>query len=167
MTSPRPALRRYLRSCLWLTFPALAFNLALYQRLPAAFHGATFWRDIPAVIARPEQVLRVLVFAAPTFMRLAVDTPRRRAGLALYLGGSLAYAAAWGALIAWPTSAWSTSAVGFAAPAYTPALWLLGIALIGDQLFVWARYRWWMYGSLAAAFVLVHVAHTLTVFARL
>jgi hypothetical protein len=56
--------------------------------------------------------------------------------------------------------------LGFAAPAYTPLLWLLGIALLGRQLFWGKFYRWWMYLALALSFLVTHTSHTALVYAR-
>jgi hypothetical protein len=53
------------------------------------------------------------------------------------------------------------------APAFTPALWLAGIALVGDRLFITRiQYRRWMYGVLVAAFLLFHNLHAALVLAR-
>jgi len=158
---------RYLRSCIWLTFPALLFNLAFMAWLPAAFSSEVFWHDIPGAISIPENVLRFVVFAAPALMPLRVDTPSQRQGLGLFVAGTLIYFLSWGALIAWPESAWSTSAFGFMAPAYTPLLWLVGIARMGDTLFFDLRYRWWMYALLSIVFLFFHNAHAWLVFSRL
>ena len=80
--------------------------------------------------------------------------------------GTLVYFASWLMQIMFPASAWSTSALGFAAPAYTPFLWFLGIALLGRQLFWGTFYRWWMYLVLAIAFLVTHISHTALVYAR-
>jgi hypothetical protein len=56
--------------------------------------------------------------------------------------------------------------LGFAAPAYTPLLWLLGIALLGDRLFWETFFRWWMYLALCIAFLAAHITHTLLVYFR-
>ena len=65
-----------------------------------------------------------------------------------------------------PRSAWSTSAFGFAAPAYTPALFLIGMALLGSRLFWRQPYRWWFYLIASVGFLAAHIAHTLLVYAR-
>lgn len=166
----RPSLRRYLACSFWLLVPVLAFNLAYARELPAGFQPDVFWRDIPLVISGPESALRVLVLGLPVLMPIAPAGARgRRAGLALYALGLIAYLAAWTILIRWPTAAWSTSALGFTAPAWTPALWLAGLTLASDvRLAIPVRgYRRWMYGAAAALFLLVHVGHAALVFGRL
>lgn len=158
---------RYLRNCFWLIVPVLAINVAGGPYLPPAFQADVFWADIPVPIAFAETLLRILTIALPIFMALRIETGRQNAGLAIYLAGLAAYAIAWVALILAPDSAWSTSFAGFTAPAWTPLLWLLGIALIGDRLLLPLPWRWWIYAVASVAFVAVHVAHAAIAYGRL
>lgn len=160
------AIQRYVLSCGLLLVPASIWNIALSERLPSPFAPVEFWRDIPAPLALAENSLRVAVFALPFFMPLNLAAPGRMPALFLFVVGSLVYFASWLMLTLFPASAWSTSALGFAAPAYTPFIWLLGIALLGRQLFWGTFYRWWMYLALAVAFLATHISHTALVYAR-
>ena len=51
-----------------------------------------------------------------------------------------------------PEAAWSRSAAGLLAPAYTPLIWRAGIALVGAS---------WPYALLSLLFVGVHVYHNI------
>ena len=161
-----------LANCFWLLVPILLFNLALARRLPAAYQPAIFWRNIPSAISLPESIFRALVMVLPVFMRLQLSTPSQKLGLGLYAAGLLIYFASWLVLIAVPHGAWAASAAGFLAPAYTPALWLAGIGLIGRELlipgvpFQEGMYWGWMCWILCAVFLLFHNLHALTVFRR-
>lgn len=159
-------IRRYALSCGLLLIPAILWNIALTEQLPPSLSFAEFWRDIPAPLVWAENSLRVAVFAVPFLMPLHLTVPGSARGLVVYAVGTLVYFASWLALVLFPASLWSTSALGFTAPAYTPLLWLLGIALLGRQLF-WGRfYRWWMYVVLALAFLATHVSHAVMVYVR-
>ncbi len=159
-------LRRHALSCGLLLLPAMVWNLALADRLPPAFAPAAFWRDIPAALALAENGLRILVFALPFFMPLGPPATMSRAGIVWYGLGTGLYVASWLALILFPASAWSTSALGFIAPAYTPLPWLFGIALIGRNLY-WGRfYRWWMFLVPVLGFLAAHIGHTAWVYVR-
>jgi len=152
---------------LLLLLPALVFNLLLMPHLPVAYQ-ADIWDDVPNVIAVPEVVLRILVFAIPALMVFRGRGHRLRGGLALFAMGSLIYAASWLLLIAYPDGSWAQSGLGFLAPAYTPALWLAGLAMLMHNFAVPQRwYRRWMYGAVAAAFLGVHITHAALVFSRL
>jgi len=116
----RAWIRTYAVSCFLLLLPALLWNLLLTDRLPPAFQRAEFWREIPRWVSVPENALRLPVFLLPLVMPLELVTPWQRRCLGLFAAGTAVYFASWVALIAWPNSAWSTSAAGFQAPAYTP-----------------------------------------------
>ena len=87
-------------------------------------------------------------------------------GIGVYGVGLGVYGASWLLLIWRPNSAWSRGVLGFAAPAYTSMLWLLGIAFLGRQLYLNICYRSWIYVMLSALFTGVHVGHTILVFNR-
>jgi hypothetical protein len=99
-------------------------------------------------------------------MPLRITTGTQTLGMGLYLAGTLLYFLSWLALISFPHSAWSTSAAGFLAPAYTPLIWLIGIGLIGSSLYFTAPYHPWMYLALSAIFIAFHLTHTLTIYLR-
>jgi hypothetical protein len=157
----------YLRNCFWLLLPILAFNLLFTHLLPAAYQADIFWKDIPKAISVPENLFRILVMVLPVFMKLRISTANQRLGFGIYLFGLLVYFASWAALVLSPRSAWSTSEIGFLAPAYTPILWLTGIGLTGDELqFPKVSYRPRIYLIISAVFLLFHNLHAATVFSR-
>jgi hypothetical protein len=157
----------YLCNCFLLLLPVLVFNLLLAKKLPAAYQADVFWSNIPQAISVPENLLRMAVMMLPVFMVLQLSRPSQKLGLALYLFGLAVYFASWTILIASPQSAWSRSAVGFMAPAFTPAIWLCGIGLIGDRLQSSAvPYKPWMYWTVSAFFLLFHNLHAATVYGR-
>lgn len=160
-------IRRYFVSCFLLLVPILIWNLALTSRLPPAFQPSAFWRAIPSWVGIPENVLRVLVMLLPVLMPLEIRTHAHRVRLMLFAAGVAVYFASWVALIAWPASAWSTSAIGFLAPAYTPALWLFFLGRLPDRwLFSAWPFRRWVYFVPAAAFLVFHNLHAGIVYAR-
>jgi hypothetical protein len=160
-------IRYYLSSCGLLLVPALVWNVALASYLPAAFAPSEFWRDIPAPLGFVENLFRTLVFVLPFLMPLDLSTPTSRRALLWFAFGTLIYFGSWLALMVSPASSWATSALGFMAPAYTPALWLIGIAMLGQKLFWGRSYRWWMYLLVAAPFLTAHIWHTALVYSRI
>ena len=96
-------------------------------------------------------MLRALVMRAPLLMPLSLRAPRSRPALAVYCVGLAAYVGAWVAVVWAPMSAWSTSAVGFTAFAWTSIILFTGIGLRSTLRF-FPGYRPWMYLSAAAPF---------------
>ena len=158
---------RYLANCFLLTIPALAFNIVFIKNLPKTFSREVFWKDIPRGIAYGENIFRVVVFFFPLFMPLTLSTPLQQAGMFMYVIGTLIYFLSWVLLMHKPQSTWSLSPIGFLAPAYTPLLWLLGIALIGNSLyFTSVPYEWWYYFAGVVLFLTFHLSHAWIVYAR-
>lgn len=159
-------IRCYVITCGLLLLPILAWNFALLDRLPSAISEPELWGAIPQPLAFAENVLRFLVFAMPFFMPLLVSTRRQKVGAALFIFGTLVYSLSWVPLITLPSSSWATSAAGFLAPAYTPVLWLLGLALLGQKFSWGGYYRPWMYASLSMLFLAAHFSHAIIVYAH-
>jgi hypothetical protein len=150
-----------------LTLPPLLFNLVFWNSLPKAFSGDQFWKDLPLVVALGVRIGEVFVFAFPVLIRIRLETPRQRLGLRLYGAGLVVYFASWFALMLFPDSVWSTSVIGFMAPAYTPLLWLAGIAMMSDGLYVRRiPYRWWYYLVGSLVFLAFHVTQAFLSFTR-
>ena len=95
---------------------------------------------------------------------MATKTERR--ALLVFMLGTLVYFASWLALMVWPDSAWSTSAVGSLAPAYTPMFFLPSLAVLGKRLFWGSFYRRWMYLLVCIGFLSAHITHAAIVSMR-
>jgi hypothetical protein len=139
----------------WLIFPILVLDVALIGRLPLPLAPGSPGPDIPSWLSLSETVLRVVVMGAPLLMPLSLRAPRSRPALVIYSLGLAGYVGAWGAVVWAPTSAWSTSAVGFTALAWTSIILFAGIGLRSTLRFFPAC-RPWMYLGPAALFTTVH-----------
>ena len=139
-------------NCLWLILPLLAWNLVLgpYIKQDAITSDA----HSPKWLLMAENVVRVLVFALPVLIPLPEradwQSALPRAGLIVYVLGTLVYFACWLPLLVAPASVWSNSPAGLLAPRLTPYLPFLGIALLGGS---------WLYGGIAAVFICLHTWH--------
>ena len=112
--------RLQLLNCFWLLLPIFLWNAVFAARLPQ--QGFKSDAGVPQVVLAAETVLRVAVFVWPLLLPLGWQDRRSRAGLALYGLGLVVYFASWMPLIYRPEAAWSTSAAGLLAPAYTPLI---------------------------------------------
>ena len=79
----------------------------------------------------------------------------------------LTYFLAWILMVYFPQSMWSTSLIGSTATAWTSLLWLIGIGLIGDSLYITIPYRPWVYISLSVIFAAIHTLHAVIVYLRI
>lgn len=149
----------YGANCFLLLVPVFIWNIWLARALPQPYSPEVFEDDIPGPLLLAENCLRLALFAFPLIMQLGLSSQQQRTGLAVYLVGILLYGSSWLVQIWAPKSPWSRSAAGFLAPAYTPAIWLVGIGMLGEDSFIEWPYRPQVYFVLAAAFVFVHTAH--------
>jgi hypothetical protein len=156
----------YLCSCGLLLIPAMVWNGLFVRRLPRAFQPESFNSGIPPWLSSVENGARLLVFLLPFAMPLELASGRQRMGALVFAAGTAVYFASWLPLMLAPESVWSRSRWGFLAPAYTPAVWLLGLALLGQRLFGTTSDSSWVYLACAAAFLAAHVAHAKMVFDR-
>ncbi len=135
-------------NCFLLILPLLVWNIYLGpkitdQRIISDTHS-------PKWLLIAENGTRLLVFAFPLLLPLQLKDVWSKAGLGVYFIGTLVYFASWLPLMFAPNSAWSNSIAGLLAPRLTPYLSFLGIAFIGSS---------WLYGLLAAVFILFHSLH--------
>ncbi|MFD2523327.1 hypothetical protein [Emticicia soli] len=152
-------MKKYLLNCFLLTLPVMLWNILLTDKLPAVYQPDVFWHNIPDWIVYGENISRGLVFLIAFLMPLPTRKLHQKTGFWLYLTGLALYFASWILLIEHPDTQWSKSLWGFAAPAYTPILWLMGIALLGER---WTRY----YIIISVLFVVFHCWHCWVVWGR-
>jgi hypothetical protein len=154
----------YGANCFLLLVPVFIWNICLAGALPLPYSPGLFNKDVPAPLLLAENCLRLPLFAFPLIMRLGLSSQQQRTGLAVYVVGVVLYAISWLVQIRVPQSPWSRSTAGFSAPAYTSAMWLAGIGMIGEHSFIEWTYRPQFYFGLVAAFVFVHTAHAFTAY---
>ena len=158
---------KYALNCFILVIPIFLWNILFAASLPRGYSMEFFWEDIPPIIGTTENVLRIIVFFLPLLMPLTIKTTGQKIGLGIYLVGLAIYFLSWIMQIYYPDSTWSSSLFGFLAPAYTTIIWLIGIGLIGNKLFIKIPYHPIIYITISAVFVFVHTTHAYIVYTRL
>lgn len=131
-----------------LLLPLLAWNMALGPRL--TLEAITSDAHSPKWLLMAETITRIIVFSLPLFLPLEFKSAWNKAGLAVYIIGTLVYFASWLPLMLAPSSAWSHSTIGLLAPRLTPLISFVGIALLCNA---------WPYALLAAVFIFLHTWH--------
>lgn len=157
-------LNHYLLNCFVLFLPILVWNIFLSGQLPGNYQPAVFSKGIPGFLIYGEQISRFGLFAIAFLMPLSISSQRQKIGFYIYLLGLVLYFVSWILLIHFPNGWWSKSAIGFSAPALTPALWLLGISLIGSSFYFDIPFRSWSFIAVSAIFLVFHISHTIVVF---
>ena len=135
-------------NCLWLMVPLLTWNIVLAPEI--TLEKVISDANSPAWLLTAENITRIIVFVFPLLLALQFRDMPGKAGLVIYVFGTLIYFASWIPLICMPTSAWSASPVGLLAPRLTPLLSFLGIALIGRSA---------PYAVFSVIFIALHTWH--------
>ena len=101
-------------NCLCLMVPLLLWNIFLGPRLKDARitsdDHSTKW------LLALENIFRMAAFILPLLIPLHLDSPIHKAGLILYVFGTMLYFASWLPLMLAPSSAWSNRPIGLFAP---------------------------------------------------
>lgn len=157
-----------LKNGIWLTFPPLFFGLGFMNLLPDVLRPDLFNKGVPGVLLDGENIGRILIFVMPAFFTIGISTKTQKRGFILYLAGVMLYFLSYVALIIYPDSTWSTSIIGFVAPAYTNIFWMTGLALLGEKFYFPARlgYRPVYFLALVVIFLSIHITHAVTVYQR-
>ncbi|MNK47801.1 hypothetical protein D3C87_666190 [compost metagenome] len=159
--------KNYILNCILLLLPILIWNIIFISQLPDNYQPKIFLKGIPKFIIYGENVLRILLFAIAYCMTLSIHSKRQRLGLYIYLSGLLLYFLSWVLLVHFSNSWWANSFIGFSAPAFTPALWLFGIALIGNSFYIRVPFHRFVFIIVSILFLIFHITHTILVFMEL
>jgi len=100
-------------------------------------------------------------------MPLNISSDIQVTGVIIYSFGIVIYFSSWVPLLFFPKIKWSTSLLGFIAPALTPIVWMIGIGLIGNQLYFSLSYNPLVYITVSILFVIFHCWHVFMVFQRM
>ncbi len=146
--------------------PALIINVLLIDKLPSVYTN-DFWQNIPLTIILGENITRTLIILLPIFMPISIRTSIKKVGFVIYCLGMLLYIFSWIVTIGNQSGTWIQNFISFSAMAYTPLVWLMGIGMMSERLYMRSPYRPWMYLMLSLVFVIFHIYHTLIVYWRI
>ena len=137
-------MRVFAASTILFLAPVIAWNLAFTRALKI---DRFFPGSAPRLLRTAEAISRAFVFVYPLFLATHPQSPLFRIGLGTYTGGSILYYASWIALMRLPEATVRRHRLLPLAPAYTPALFLSGIAMMTESP---------LYGGAALLFVALH-----------
>jgi hypothetical protein len=152
--------RIILRNGALLTAPPMIITFGLWAALPAAYGPDIFWKDIPTWLGLLENSFRLLVFSLPGILYFGKKETGQPLGWILYIGGVAVYLASYLVQIVFPASAWSRSAIGFTAPAWSTLLWFAGIGLVCARSWLPIPWHRAIYLWSAFIFLIFHTWHT-------
>jgi len=145
----------------------MIISFGLWGALPAAFSPNLFGKDIPGWLVLSENIFRILAFSLPVILYFGKKEKGQTLGWYLYFVGLIIYLLTYLMQIFFPAGAWSQSAIGFTAGAWSTFFWLAGVGLVCVQS--WLPIRWYrpIYLGCALIFLVFHTGHALLVYNNL
>jgi len=161
-------LRRIMTNGYILIFPIIIWNISFFSYLPSSYAPSNFNSDIPLWIIVGENLFRMVLFIFPLFVQVNIKISFGNKGLIIYLLGVLIYFSSWLAIIISPSSVWSSSVLGYSAPAYTPIIWILGLSMMVDSYYFKYRlnYSKWHFLLPSLSLIGFHISHAIYVYNR-
>ena len=159
--------QQYLYNGVFLLLITMLWNIIFYEYLPETYSLENFRMNVPAIVLTGENVFRILTFGFTIFLILGLSDRIQKTGLILYVGGVIFYFASWAAQMFLSDTIWSRSLLGFAAPAYTAIIWLLGIGFLGKELVIRKiPYNRIVFITISIVFVVFHTAHAVIAYSN-
>jgi len=161
-------LRKIMTNGYILIIPIIIWNICFLSYLPSSYAPSNFNSDIPLWIIVGENLFRTVLFGFPLFFQVNIKISFENKGLIIYLLGVMIYFSSWLAIIISPTSVWSSSVLGFSAPAYTPIIWILGLSMMVDSYYFKFKFNYskWHFLLPSMSLIVFHISHAIYVYNR-
>jgi hypothetical protein len=147
-------INNYIYSCFWFFIPVIIFNIVFTKYLPEFYLKNT---NHPIVTI--ETAARIITIAFSVIMAIRLDNKIGKAGLIVYIIGVLIYFCSYFIVIKVPVISFHNSIIVLLAPYWTSVIWLIGIGLLGNKLFINIPYHYAAYIVISIVFAVIHSIH--------
>jgi len=147
-------INNYKNNCFWFFLPIIIFNIILTKYLPKHY-----LKNIKHPIVTLETIARTVTIVFSVIMEIKLDNKVGKIGLIVYIIGVLIYFCSYFIVIKLPVTSFNNNIAILLAPYWTSVLWLIGIGLIGNKLFVMIPYHYIIYIVISIVFAMLHSIH--------
>jgi hypothetical protein len=147
-------INNYKSNCFWFFVPVIIFNIVFTKYLPEFY-----LKNINHPIVTMETVARIMTIAFSVIMAIKLDNNIGKVGLIVYIIGVLIYFCSYFIVIKVPAISFHSNLIVLLAPYWTSVLWLIGIGLLGNKLFINIPYHYTAYIILSVVFAIIHSIH--------
>ena len=149
----KPKIIQYLFSnCFLLFIPVILFDIAFTKYLPEQY-----LKNIPHIIVPIETTVRMVLIALSTIMKINIQDKKGKSGLEIYIAGLITYFVSYFVLINYANTMIAENIILQLSGYWTAMIWLIGIGLIGNRLFVnKVPYHYAVYIILSILFGILH-----------
>jgi hypothetical protein len=144
----------YKNNCFWFFIPVIIFNIILTKYLPEHY-----LKKINHPVVTMETITRIITIAFSAIMAINLDNKIGKIGLIVYIIGILIYFCSYYIVIKIPATSFKNNIIVLLAPYWTSVLFLIGIGLLGNKLFINIPYHFTAYIVMSIAFTVIHSYH--------
>ena len=147
-------INNYKNNCFWFFIPVIVFNIVFTKYLPEFY-----LKNIKHPIVTIETIARIMTIVFSVIMAIKLDNKIGKAGLIIYIIGVLIYFCSYLIVIKIPAISFHNNFIVLLAPYWTSVLWLIGIGLLGNKLFINIPYHYAAYIVISIVFAVIHSIH--------
>jgi len=145
---------KYIDNCFLLFVPILVFNILFFKKLPSHY-----LKNISHPIIIMETIARIITIALSIIMAINIQNETGKIGLMIYIIGAIIYFASYFIEIYFPNTLFGRKIIFILSPYWTSVIWLIGIGLVGNRLFINVPYHYTVYFVLSIIFATIHTIH--------
>jgi hypothetical protein len=116
-------------------------------------------RNVNHKIVTIETITRIITIAFSVKMYLNMHTKISKIGLIVYIIGILIYFCSYFIVIKIPAISFHNNLILLLSPYWTSVIWLIGIGLLGNKLFINIPYHYTVYVIISLIFTIIHSIH--------
>jgi len=145
---------KYINNCFLFFIPVLIFNILFFKKLPSHY-----LKDISHPIIIAETITRIITIAFSMIMAVNIQNITGKTGLIIYIIGVIIYFTSYFIEIYFSDTLFGRNIIFILAPYWTSVIWLIGIGLLGNRLFVNIPYHFTVYLIFSIIFAAIHTIH--------
>jgi len=145
---------KYINNCFLFFVPILIFNILFFKKLPTHY-----LKNISHPIITAETITRIITIVFSTIMAINIQNKIEKTGIIIYIIGIIIYFTSYFIEIYAPDTLFGKKIIFILAPYWTSIIWLIGIGLVGNNLFINIPYHFTVYLILSAVFATIHTIH--------
>jgi len=145
---------KYINNCFLFFIPVLLFNILFFKKLPSHY-----LKNISHPIIIMETITRIIVIAFSMIMAVNIQNKMEKTGIIIYAIGIIIYFTSYFIEIYAANSLFGRKLIFILAPYWTSVIWLIGIGLAGNRLFINIPYHFTVYLMLSVIFATIHTIH--------
>ena len=145
---------KYINNCFLLFIPILLFNILFFKKLPSHY-----LKNISHPIIIIETITRIIVIAFSMIMVMNIQNKMEKIGLIIYVIGIIIYFTSYFIEIYAVNTLFGRNIIFILSPYWTSIIWLIGIGLVGNRLFINIPYHFSVYLILSVIFTTIHTIH--------